>query len=382
MSEFGAACRDEFLLDPAVTVLNHGSFGATPRAVMDAAEGWRRRMEADTTGFIRRIWPSAVAAARNAAAAFLKADPDGVVLVDNATQGANAVLQSLAFAPGDEIAMTTHGYRAVAKTVELVCRRTGAFPRVVALPFDGISDDAVVASVGAAIGPRTKLVIVDHITSPTALVLPVARLVAEARRHGVPLLVDGAHAPGQVELDLGALDADFYVGNAHEWMFAGKGAAILSVAARWRGRIHPTSISHGLDKGLHAEFDWTGTRDVGSWLSIPDAIAFGTRYGWSRIRAHNDGLCARAAARIAAAYGTEICGPAHMRAHLAAIRLPLDGPADEARALTLYSALYDRHRIQAPVMAFGDRLWVRVSAQIYNDMAQYERLAAVDWTAL
>ncbi|MBL8832294.1 MAG: aminotransferase class V-fold PLP-dependent enzyme [Rhodospirillales bacterium] len=381
MSEFGAACRGEFLLDPAVTFLNHGSFGATPHAVMDAAEGWRRRMEADTTGFIRRIWPSAVAAARHAAAAFLKTDPEGLALVDNATQGANAVLQSLDFAPGDEIAVTTHGYRAVAKTVELVCRRTGAVPRVVALPFDGLTDDLVVAMVGAAIGPRTKLVVVDHITSPTALVLPVARLVAEAKKHGVPILVDGAHAPGQIDLDLDALDADFYVGNAHKWMFAGKGAAILSVAKRWRARIHPTSISHGLGKGLHAEFDWTGTRDVGSWLSIPDGIAFGERYGWGRIRAHNDALCARAAVRIAGAYGTEICGPAGMRAHLAAIRLPVEGPADEARAIALYGALYDRTRIQAPVMAFGDRLWVRISAQIYNDMAQYERLAAVDWRA-
>ncbi|MBI3505938.1 MAG: aminotransferase class V-fold PLP-dependent enzyme [Proteobacteria bacterium] len=382
MPEFGAACRGEFLLDPAVTILNHGSFGATPRAVMDAAEGWRRRMEADPTGFVRRVWPSAVAAARTVLAKFLKADPEGLVFVENATQGANAVLRSLDFAPGDEIVFTAHGYRAVTRTIEHLCSRIGAVPRIVPLPFPDITADAVVAGVAAAIGPKTKLVVVDHITSPTALVLPAARLVALARERGVPVLVDGAHAPGQLDLDLGALGADFYVGNAHKWLFAAKGAAFLSVAPQWRDRIHPTTISHGLGKGLAAEFDWVGTRDVGAWLSVPDGIAFGERHGWPAIRAHNNALRAAAAKRIAAAYGTPVGGPEDMHGHLASIGLPLDGPADETRAVALLGALYDRHRIQAPVMAFGGRLWVRISAQIYNDIGQYERLAAVDWSEL
>jgi isopenicillin-N epimerase len=382
MPDFGAACRGEFLLDPAVTILNHGSYGATPRAVMDAAEGWRRRMEADPTGFIRRTWFGAVAEARTTLAKFLKADPEGIVFVENATQGANAVLRSLDFAPGDEIVFTVHGYRAVTKTIEHLCSRIGAIPRIVTLPFSGITPDAVVAGVAAAIGPKTKLVVVDHITSPTALVLPAAQLVAEAHARGVPILVDGAHTPGQLDLDLSALGADFYVGNAHKWLFASKGAAFLSVAPAWRNRIHPVTISHGLGKGLAAEFDWIGTRDVGTWLSVPEGLAFGERYGWDRIRAHNNALCAAAAHKIAEAYGTEIGGPEGMHGHLASIRLPLDGPADEARALGLLGALYDRHRIQAPVMIFAGSLWVRISAQIYNDMSQYERLAAVDWRAL
>ncbi|MBL8806054.1 MAG: aminotransferase class V-fold PLP-dependent enzyme [Rhodospirillales bacterium] len=382
MPEFGAACRGEFLLDPEIAHLNHGSFGATPRAVMESAERWRRRMEADTTGFVRGVWPEAVAAARTAMAAFVNGDPAGLVLVENATQGANAVLRSLDFVPGDEIVFTTHGYRAVTRTIEHVCRMTGAIPKVAELPAAAIDPDIVVETVGRAISPRTRLVVADHITSPTALVLPVARLVALARDHGVPILIDGAHAPGQVDLDLAALGADFYVGNAHKWLFACKGAAFLSVAPRWRDRIHPGTISHGYGKGLAEEFDWIGTRDVGAWLSLADALAFGARYGWAAIRAHNDALCARAAACLVSAYGTRASGPASMRGHLAAVMLPVDRTAEEATALALYAALFARHRVRAPVMAFDGRLWVRVSAQIYNDVGQYERLAAVDWSRL
>jgi isopenicillin-N epimerase len=382
MPEFGAACRGEFLIAPDIAHLNHGSFGATPRAVMDAAESWRQRMEADTTGFVRGVWPQAVAAARAALAAFVKADPEGLVLVENATQGANAVLRSLDFTPGDEIVFTTHGYRAVTRTIEHVCRTTGAVPKVAEIPAAAIDEDTVVETVGRALSPRTRLIVADHITSPTALVLPAARLVALARERGVPILIDGAHAPGQLALDLAALGADFYVGNAHKWLFACKGAAFLSVAPAWRNRLHPGTISHGYGKGLAAEFDWIGTRDPGAWLSLPDALAFGKRYGWRAIRAHNDALCARAAAALVSAYGTRTIGPASMRAHLAAVALPLDGPADEARGLALYDALFARHRVRAPVMAFDGRMWVRVSAQIYNDIGQYERLAAVDWKAL
>jgi isopenicillin-N epimerase len=380
--DFGAAARADFLLDPSVAILNHGSFGATPRVVMDAAETWRRRMEEDTTGFVRRIWPGAVAAARAAAAAFLKTDPDGLVLVDNATQGANAVLRSMDFGPGDEILSTSHGYRAVGKTIDYVCSRTGAVARAVELPYPAISDDAVVATVEAALTACTKLLVVDHITSPTALVLPVKRLVASARARGVPVLVDGAHAPGQLDLDLGDIGADFYVGNAHKWLFAAKGAAVLAVAPEWRAHIHPTTISHGLGQGLGAEFDWTGTRDVGAWLSIPEALAYGAGHGWAAIRAHNDALAERAARLIADAYGTEIGGPRAMRAHLASIRLPLDGPCDQNRAMALSAALYERERIQVAAMAHGGALWVRVSAQIYNSIDQYERLARIDWRAL
>ncbi len=378
MPEFGLACRAEFQLDYSTAQLNHGSFGATPISVRDAAEAWRRRMEADPTHFVRRVWPDAVAAARAALAAFLNADPDGLVLVENATQGANAVLRSLDLRPRDHIVTTNHGYRAVAKTVDYVCRRSGAVH--VRLDFGRAVPNA--ADLAAQLPKRTRLLIVDHITSPSALVLPVAEILAAARKLGVPVLVDGAHAPGQLPLDLAALDADFYVGNCHKWLFAAKGAAFLSVAPAHRKWVHPPTISHGLDQGLAAEFDWTGTRDVGAWLSIPDGLAFGTRFGWPDIRAHNNALAAAMAARLAAAFGTEILGPPEARAHLAAIRLPLGRACDETRAAALLARLYDVGRVQAPIMAFENALWVRVSAQIYNVPADADRLAGIDWAAL
>jgi len=371
MREFGRGCRSEFRLDHAVAQLNHGSFGATPLVVLDAAEAWRRRMEDDTTHFVRRIWPGAIAEARQKLAAFLNADADGLVFVDNATQGANAVLRSLDLRPGDVVATTEHGYRAVAKTIDYVCRRTGA-------AHLRLAQTLAPGELAASLPPQTKLLVLDHITSPSALVVPVAEILAAVRPLGVPVLVDGAHAPGQLALDLAALGADFYVGNCHKWLFAAKGAAFLSVARDWRGRVHPTTISHGLDQGLAAEFDWTGTRDVGAWLSVPDGIAFGASYGWDRIRAHNNALCRAMAKCLADAYGTEIRGDAHM----AAIRLPLSGTLDEARALRLAARLYDRVQVQAPVMAFDGALWVRVSAQIYNTAADGDRLADADWPAL
>lgn len=371
MREFGLGCRDEFLLDHATAQLNHGSFGATPRAVLDAAEAWRRRMEADTTHFVRRIWPAAIAEARQALAAFLNADPDGLVFVENATQGANAVLRSLDLGPGDVVVTTEHGYRAVARTLAYVCRRTGA-------SHVRLAQTLTPAEIAASLPPQTKLLILDHITSPSALVLPVASILAAVRPLGVPVLVDGAHAPGQLPLDISALDADFYVGNCHKWLFAAKGAAFLSVAPAWRSRLHPPTISHGLDLGLAAEFDWIGTRDVGAWLAVPDGIAFGASFGWDKVRSHNDALCAAMAKRLARAYGTEIRGGAH----LAAIRLPVAGALDEAQALRLVQRLYDKVRVQAPVMAFDGALWVRISAQIYNVPADYDRLAALDWAAL
>ena len=371
MPEFGRACRGQFLLDHLVAQLNHGSFGATPRLVRDAAEAWRRRMEEDPTHFVRRIWPVAIAEARQKLAAFLNADADGLAFVENATQGANAVLRSLDLGPGDSIVTTEHGYRAVAKTVDYVCRRAGA-------AHVRLAQKRTPAEIAKKLPPKTKLLIVDHITSPSALVLPIAEILAAVRPLGVPVLVDGAHAPGQLALDLAALGADFYIGNCHKWVFAAKGAAFLSVAPEWRSRLHPPTISHGLDQGLAAEFDWIGTRDVGAWLSVPDGIAFGASYGWDKIRTHNNNLCAAMAARLAAAYGTEIRGGAHM----AAIRLPLSGEIDEARALRLLARLYDKVRVQAPVTVFDGALWVRVSAQIYNEAADYDRLAELDWATL
>ncbi|MFM7347458.1 MAG: aminotransferase class V-fold PLP-dependent enzyme [Tagaea sp.] len=372
----------DFLLAPGTIQLNHGSFGATPAPVMAAAEKWRRDFEADPTHFMRKLWAPSLAVARAKLAAFLNADPEGLVFVMNASDGANAVLRSLAFAPGDEILTASHGYRAVTRTVQHVCAMTGAAHRVLDIPYPLSDESQILAPIEAALSSRTRLIVVDHITSPTACVLPVARIQAMARLRGIPVLIDGAHAPGQLALDLKALDPDFYVGNCHKWLFAAKGAAFLSVAPQFRARLHPGTISHGYGQGLAAEFDWVGTRDVGAWLSVPDGIAYGEAIGWAQLRGRNDAMIDEAVAVLSKAWGTRIGTPKGMRAHMGAVEIPLDGPADEARAQKLWTRLYEVHRIQMPVIAFAGCLWARPSAQIYNESAHYAALARVDWRKL
>lgn len=372
----------DFRLALGTIQINHGSFGATPEPVMAAADKWRREFEADPTHFMRKLWAPSVAQARVKLAAFLNADPEGLVFVMNASEGANAVLRSLAFAPGDEILVSDHGYRAVSKTVQHVCAMSGATTRVAQVPFPLSEESQILGPIEAAMSSRTRLIVIDHITSPTASVMPVAKIQAMARLRGIPVLIDGAHAPGQLALDLKALDPDFYVGNCHKWLFAAKGAAFLSVAPRFRAPLHPGTISHGYGQGLAAEFDWVGTRDVGAWLSVPDGIAYGEKLGWAKLRARNDGLIDRAVTLLARSWGTRIGSPQGLRAHMGAVEIPLAGAADEARAQKLWSRLYEVHRIQMPVIAFAGALWARPSAQIYNELPDYEALAKVDWRKL
>ena len=240
-------------------------------------------------------------------------------------------------------------------------------------------DDQVVASVGAALSPRTRLAVFDHVTSETATVLPIAVLAALCRSRGVPLLVDGAHAPGMLDLDIAAVGADWYVGNAHKWLFAPKGCGFLWAAKLRQPGLHPTVVSHGLGQGFAAEFDWVGTRDPSAWLTVRDAIAFldglGPKgLGAAAVRAHNRNLAAEAATLLSAAWDSEAGAPAEMRGAMATVRLPLSGstPEDAAR---LHDRLIDEHAIEVPVLALGGNLWVRISAQVYNEIEDYARLA-------
>jgi isopenicillin-N epimerase len=372
----------DFHLAPGTIQINHGSFGATPEPVMAAADKWRREFESDPTHFMRKLWAPSLAQARAKLATFLNADPEGLVFVMNASDGANAVLRSLRFAPGDEILITDHGYRAVTRTIQHVCAMSGAAMRTAQIPFPLSEESQILGPLEAAMSSRTRLIVIDHITSPTASVMPVAKIQALARRRGIPVLIDAAHAPGQLHLDLKALDPDFYVGNCHKWLFAAKGAAFLAVAPRFRSLLHPGTISHGYGQGLAAEFDWVGTRDVGAWLSVPDGIAYGETLGWAKLRARNDGLIDQVVTLLARSWGTRIGSPQGLRAHMGTVEIPLGGAADEARAQKLWSRLYEVHRIQMPVIAFAGALWARPSAQIYNELPDYEALAKVDWRKL
>lgn len=373
-------------LDPRVVQLNHGSFGATPRLVLERQQRLRLELEADPTGFLLRRMPGLLERSLEALAAFVGAQPEDLALVANATTGVNTVLRSLELGPGDEILFTDHEYPACRNAVLELCRATRARPVVVPLPFPVGSEDEVVAAVAAGFGERTRLLLVDHVTSPSGLVLPVTRIAAEARARGVPVLVDGAHAPGMVELDIATLGVDWYTGNCHKWLCAPKGAAFLWVRREHRDRLRPLVVSHGASAGddrFRREFDWTGTFDPTAWLSVPAAIdVVGALLdgGWPAVRQANRELVLAGRTVLCEALGVSEPAPPSMIGSLAAVPLAAgDGRTVPPFGLDpIQDALFERYRIEVPVITWlpAPRRVLRLSAQLYNALDQYHYLAA------
>ena len=378
--------RSHWGLDPAVIYLNHGSFGACPSAVLAAQSALRLDMEREPVDFLAVTFKARLDAARDALAAFLGADPADLAFVTNATAGVNAVLRSLSFGPGDELLTTTHTYAACRKTIDYVATRSGASVVVATLPFPLRDEQEVTEAVLALASSRTRLAVLDHVTSPTALVLPIARLVAELRNRGIETLVDGAHAPGMVPLALTELGAAYYSGNAHKWLCAPKGAAFLHVRRDCQPGLHPLVISHGYTQGFHAEFDWTGTCDPTPWLCIPEAIRFMGGLlpgGWPELMARNRSLALQARDILCSALGLDLPAPSSMIGSMASIPLPAAQPGSVAARLDS-DALCEWFRERAV------RTWLyphpvpllRASAQIYNDIDQYRQLATLLTEAL
>ena len=382
-------------LDPAVTFLNHGSFGACPEPVLASQRAWRDRMEAEPVRFMDRVLPDALADARTRVAAFLGADPAGLAFVSNATTGVSTVLRSLRFEPGDEILTTDHEYNATLNALQAVVDRDGVRVVVARIPLPVADAAAALEAIVGAVGPRTRLALISHVTSPTALVLPIEPIVRALDARGVDTLVDAAHAPGMVPVDLDSLGAAYWTGNGHKWLCGPKGSAVLSVRADRRERIHPLVVSHGANEPLEGraryrlEFDWTGTGDPTAALALAAAIDWMATLdpgGWPAIMAANRALAIAGRDLLAAALGVEPLAPDAMTGSMAALALP--GPADDVSAQTLQRALYDSHGIQVPIIGWpvpaarapddspAMRL-VRVSAQRYNEFADYQRLAAV-----
>ena len=377
MPALGKAIRDRFLLDPDFLTVNHGSFGAIPVPVRDAQDEWRRRLEAQPTRFMAIELPALLRQAATRLAAFVGAEAQDIGFVDNATTGCNSVLRSLQLQPSDEILMLDHGYGAVRNTVRHVAERAGAQMVEAIIPFPQPSADAIVEAVSAKLGPRTRLVVLDHITSPSALVLPLEKLIPLCQQAGARVLVDGAHGPGMVPLDLTALNADWYTGNGHKWLCAPKGCAFLWARGDRQDDLHPVTISHGYDTGFLGEFDWAGTRDPSAYLAIDAAIDFHEELGGSALRQRNAALAAEGAMILAQALGTEIGAPPELQAAMAMIRLPLAGPATQDQAKALRRRLIAEERTDVIVNAIGGAYWLRISAAAYNEREDYVRLAEI-----
>ena len=366
-------------LDPEIAYLNHGSFGACPQAVHAAQAALRSEMEREPCDFLSLTLGARLDAARNELASFLGADPADLAFVSNATAGVNAVLRSLEFEAGDELLVTTHTYAACRKTVDFVARRSGARVVTAVLPFPCADEEQIVEAVVNSASARTRLALIDHVTSPTALILPVQRLIRELAARGIDSLVDGAHAPGMVPLDLAALGAAYYTGNAHKWLCAPKGAAFLHVRRDRQAGVHPNVISHGLAAGFHAEFDWTGTVDPTPWLCIPQAL----RYigglcpgGWPEVMDRNHRLALEARGLLLARLAAKAAAPDRMIGSMASIALP---------ACATTGASPDPQALHDWLRARGVEAWLhphpvpllRISAQLYNRLDQFERLATL-----
>jgi isopenicillin-N epimerase len=365
-----------FTLDPAVSHLNHGSFGAVPLPVQRAQQRLRDEMEANPLRFLAGggLYDR-VAHARRHLATFAGADPDGSALVTNATTGVALVLHSLRFSAGDEILLTDHGYGAVALAVARTCRDTGAVTRVVDLPSDA-DDDAVVASIRAGVYSRTRLVIVDRVTSSTARLLPVACVVSAMRDRGVPVLVDAAHAPG---LLTEPATADFWVGNLHKWAYAPRGTALLHVAPEWRSKVRPLVVSWRDSEGFPGSLEYTGSADYTPWLAAPIGTFVLRSLGVETVRQHNATL---------AAYGQHVVGAAlGVRAEdlpqpgggvplpMRAVPLPAGLAEDAVAATALRQRIAEDLQTEVAVYSWRGQGLLRLSAQVYNQPEEYDRLA-------
>jgi isopenicillin-N epimerase len=382
-------------LDPQITYLNHGAFGACPRVVLDEQSRLRAQLEREPVRFFVRELEPLLDDARSALAAFVGASADDLAFVSNATAGVNAVLRSLRFVPGDELLTTNHAYNACRNVLELAAAQTGARVVVAEVPFPLESADAIAEAVLARASARTRLALIDHVTSPTGIIFPAAAIVAALHGRGIDTLIDGAHAPGMLPLDLDAIGAAYYTGNCHKWLCAPKGVGFLYVRRDRQQAIRPTVISHGANSPRQdrsrflVEFDWVGTVDPTPILALPKALELlGGLFvgGWPALRAHNHELVLTARRILCDALEVPAPCPDEMLGSLAALPLPDATVAPSGPLYTdpLQDALLAEHHIEVPVMLWPapPRRLIRVSAQAYNQPSDYVRLAEALGTLL
>ncbi len=370
-----------WMLEPGVEFLNHGCFGARLRSVFDFQRAWCERFEGRPVHLLDRRRDDLLADPKAAVGAFLGMSTDDFGFVTNATEGVNTVLRSLRFAPGDEIVTTNHVYNAVRLSMQHRAEAVGAGWRMIDVPLPIAGPDAIVDAVAAGLSARTRLLVIDHVTSPTAVRFPIERIVALCDDRGIDVLVDGAHAPGMLDLDVPAVGAAYYTGNLHKWVCAPPGAAFLYVRPDRQAGIHPTVISHFYGEGLAAEFSWQGTRDMSSWASAAESIRrLGELFGpqsWPRIRAHNHALATWVQGYLTQRLDVPPSTPPDgtMIGSMTAVTLPERARERWPSAEALHDHLYDDCAIEVPVFAWNDRWIVRASCQVYNRREQYEMLA-------
>jgi isopenicillin-N epimerase len=370
--------RQLFYLDPEVTFLNHGSFGATPRPVLDEYQTWQRRLVTQPVQFLARESRDNFRTARQALAAYLGADPENLVFVPNATFGVNVVARSLDLQPGDEILTSNHEYGACLNVWAFLSKQAGfqVIQRDIPLPLP--AEDEVVEIFWSGVTEKTRLIFLSQITSPTAVRLPIEEICRRARDARIPILVDGAHAPGQIELDLNSLGADFYAGNCHKWLMAPKGAGFLHIQPKHQDLIQPLVVSWGWgencpfesDSRLQALQEWWGTKDPAAYFSVPAAIRFQKEHNWEGVRRGCREMLANTLAKIEGLTGLpHIYGKMGEFVQLGAALLPQSSKPEELQAW-----LYKRYKIEIPVIQWGEDWLIRLSVQGYNSQGDLDLL--------
>ena len=370
--------RELFLLDPDVVFLNHGSFGACSHPVFGAYQAWQAELERQPVEFLGRRFNELMRSARESLAAYVGADADDLVYVPNATTGLNIVARSLPLQPGDQVLSTDHEYGALDRTWRFVCQKRGASYVNRPIPVPVGSRDQVVETLWAGVTERTRVLFLSHITSPTALILPIAELVRGARERGIITVIDGAHAPGQIPVDLRALGAGFYAGNCHKWMCAPKGSAFLYASREAQALLEPLVVSWGWESEAPGpsrfvdEHEWQGTRDIAAYLSVPDAIAFLESHDWPLVQQNCHELARAARSAITELTGLEPISPDTPEWYAQMVTVPLP-PCD---AQVLKQRLYDEFAVEVPIITWKDRQFIRVSIQGYNTQEDVDALLA------
>ena len=375
---FGHALLDTWQLEPGVVYLNHAAFGATPRPVAEAAETWRKQAAANPTAFFERTLGPALRASAETLGGFLGSAGEDIVFVDNVTAGINAVLRSLVVMPGDEIVATNHLYMAARRTLDFVCERAGGRLVLADLPYPARGEQDLMAAILGSLSPRTRLVMLDHVTHETALAIPIEAIAARCAERGIPVMIDGTHGPGNVPVDLdglGEAGVGWYAGSCHTWLGTPPGCGFLWTHPDRQALVRPTAISTRFGEGYTEAFDWPGPKDFSPWLAIGDALAMRKDYGDDIVRAHTHGLAREAAQMLSDRWGTPAGAPPSMTTAMVAVALPVETPATVSAAHTLRQALQQDYKIEVQVSPFNGRLWARISAYLYNEIGDYEKLA-------
>jgi isopenicillin-N epimerase len=368
--------RELFLLDPTVVFLNHGSFGACPQPVFDEYQRWQRELERQPVEFLGRRFAGLMHQARSALGGYLGADADDLVYVTNATVGLNIVARSLELRQDDEVLTTDHEYGALDRTWRFLCAKHGAQVMRRPVPVPIASPGEVVEAIWSGVTDRTRVLFISHITSPTAITFPIVPLIDRARARGIITIVDGAHAPGQIDLNLRELGADFYSGNLHKWLMSPKGSAFLYARKEMQHLVEPLVVSWGweAEKPSMSKFideqEWIGTRDIAAFLSVPAAIQFQRDHDWPQVRRECHELVRHARQQVSHLFGLSPLTPDDEQwfAQMSALPLPtcdLD---------TLKRRLYDEYRIEIPVIRWNERCFARISIQGYNTQAEVDHL--------